>query len=97
MPQMQKKVEEEEEDWNGLEWWLLRGKLVSLTDVQSSFLFAVAVGNYNTWETSLFVWHEAVVSIRRRDGNANVKRPNSFRLAGKTTTLQMHHTFLYIS
>ena len=49
MPQMQKKVEEEEEDWNGLEWWLLREKLVSLTDVQSSFLFAVAVGNYNTW------------------------------------------------
>ena len=38
-----------------------------------------------------------MVSIRRRDGNANVKRPNSFRLEGKTTTLQMHHTFLYIS
>ena len=45
---------EEEEDSNGLEWWLLRGKLVGLTDVQSSFLLAVTVGNYNTWETYLF-------------------------------------------
>ena len=48
MQQIQK--EEEEDDWNGLEWWLLRGKPGSLTDVKSSFLFAVTVGNYNTLE-----------------------------------------------
>ena len=32
----------------------MRRKLVGLTDVQSSFLLAVTVGNYNTWETYLF-------------------------------------------
>ena len=94
MQQIQK--EEEDEDWNGLEWWLLRGELVSLTDVQSSFLFAVTVGNHNTWETYLF---DTKLWLRSDDAMATrtSKKPNSFRLEGKTTTLQMHHTFLYIS
>ena len=84
--------EEEEEDWNGLEWWLLRGELVGLTDVQSSFLFAVTVGNSNTWETYLFdtkLWLRSDNAMATRTSNKN----NRFRLEGKTTTLQMYHTF----
>ena len=36
--------------------------------------------------------------IRRRDGNENVKtNKQTIGLEGKTTTLPVHHTFLYIS
>ena len=73
----------------------MREKLVSLTDVQSSFLFAVTVGNYNTLETYLFdtkLWLRSDNAMATRTS----REPNSFRLEGKTTTLQMHHTFLYI-
>ena len=37
-------------------------------------------------------------TIRRRDRNENVKtNKQTIGLEGKTTTLQVHHTFLYIS
>ena len=37
-------------------------------------------------------------TIRRRDLNENVKiNKQTIGLEGKTTTLQVHHTFLYIS
>ena len=36
-------------------------------------------------------------AIPRRDGNENVKNNNKFTLVGKTTTLHVHLTFLYIS
>ena len=60
-------------------------------------LIAVTVGNYNTWETYLF---DTKLWLRSDDAMAtrtSIKKNNRFRLEVKTTTLQMHYTFLNIS